>query len=192
MTEEHQGEASASPEHEQPTANADEVMLLREQLEEALREKEQFRAMAQRAQADLVNYKRRAADEQEELRRTANSRLILKVLAIGDDLNRGLDLVPGGAVAPGWLEGLRLVQRNLDKVLDAEGLTKIDAEGHAFEPWEHEAVAYEETPDGQEGIVVRIIRQGYKHHGRVIRPAQVAVSKLPGPQNLSESSQQEA
>ena len=95
--------------------------------------------MAQRAQADLVNYKQRSSNEQRELRRVANSSQLLKTLSIVDDLNRALDLVPESAVAPGWLEGLRLVQRNLDHILESEGVTKIEAEGRLFEPREHEA-----------------------------------------------------
>ena len=111
------------------------------ELEEALREKDQFRALAQRAQADLINYRRRVEDEREELRRSANTGLILRILTVVDDLERALDLVPDDAVAPGWLEGLHLVQRNLHNLLDAEGVTKIEAEGKPFEPWEHEAVS---------------------------------------------------
>ena len=162
-----------------------------ERLEEALREKEQFRAMAQRAQADLANYKRRAAEEREEVRRAANTQLLLGLLAVVDDLNRGLDMVSVDAVAPGWLDGLRLVQRNLDNLLEAAGVTKIEAEGKPFEPWEHEAVLYQEAPDGQEGLVLSVIRDGYKLHDRVLRAAQVAVAKAPHSEHQPNVNEQE-
>ena len=180
------------PDEEQAPPEAEETALMREQLEEALREKEQFRTMAQRAQADLVNYKRRAAEEQAEVRRTASSQLVLKVLAIVDDLNRAIALVPDDAVAPGWLDGLRLVQRNLDQLLYSEGVTKIEAEGRPFEPREHEAVYYEEAPDAQEGMVVSVVRDGYKLQDRVLRAAQVTVSKMPEPEDQLETNDQEA
>ena len=190
MTEEKQPEDLGLPEE---GSEADETLLMQAQLQEALREKEQFRAMAQRAQADLINYKRRAAEEREEMRRDSNTQLILKMLNIVDDLDRAMALVPDDAVAPGWLEGLQLVQRNLEHVLGSEGVTKIEAEGRPFGPWEHEAVFHEETPDGQEGMVVRVIRDGYKIHDRVVRAAQVAVSRAPEPEeDQSESTQQEA
>ena len=176
----------------QPTPASDEVPAMREQLEEALREKAQFRAMAQRAQADLENYKRRATEEREELRRTTSSQLLLKILSIMDDLNRALCLVPDDAVAPGWLEGLQLVRRNLDNILESERVTRIEAEGQPFEPWEHEAVFYEEAADGKEGMVVRVIRDGYKLRDRVLRAAQVTVSKAPEPDNRQDTTQQEA
>ena len=161
---------------------ADEASL-REELEEALREKDQFRTMAQRAQADLANYKRRAAEEFEEGTRSARAQLLTKFLSVVDDLDRALEMVPDDAVTPGWLEGLKLVHRNIDHVLQAEGVSKIEPLGRLFEPFECEAVFYEETPDEEEGKVVSIIRNGYKHHGRVLRAAQVVVSKKPEQQN---------
>ena len=172
-------------------SEAEQTHLLDEQFQEALREKDQFRAMAQRAQADLVNYKRRVADEQQELRRTAKTQLILKILSVVDDLERALALVPEDAVALGWIQGLRLVQRNIDNILETEGVSKIDARGRPFEPREHEALSYEETSDSQEGIVIRVIRDGYTLHDRVLRAAQVAVSKAPETDNRTETEDQE-
>ena len=192
MANEKSNEESGPLEESQPATETDEMALLREQLEEALREKDQFRAMAQRAQADLVNYKQRSSDEQRELRRAANSNQLIKTLSIVDDLNRALDVIPESAVAPGWLEGLRLVQRNIDHILESEGVTKIEAEGQPFEPREHEAVSYEETPDGPEGMVVSVIRDGYMLHDRVLRAAQVTVSKARSEDTEQDSTQQEA
>ena len=161
------------------------------ELEEALREKDQFRAMAQRAQADLINYRRRVEDEREELRRSVNTGLVLRILTVVDDLDRALALVPDDAVAPGWLEGLQLVRRNLQNLLDAEGVTKIEADGKPFEPREHEAVSYEETTESEEGLVVRVFRDGYRQHGRIVRPAQVSVAKAPEPRHQAETTQPE-
>ena len=185
-------EDAALPDGAEAPPDADDPALLAEQLNEALREKDQFRAMAQRAQADLTNFKRRAAEEHDETRRNATSRLLLKVLSIVDDLDRGLALVPEDATAPGWLEGMQLVQRNLSSILDSEGVTRIEAEGKPFEPREHEAVLYEETPDRQEGTVVKVIREGYKIHDRVLRAAQVTVSRAPQEPKQPASTQEEA
>ena len=150
---------------------------LKEELDEALREKDQFRTMAQRAQADLINYKRRAAEELDEARRDANDRLLLRMLSIVDDLDRAVDMLPEGDVAPAWREGLLLVQRNFENALGSEGVTKIEALGQPFEPWECEAVSYEEAPGEEEGKVVGVVREGYKRRERVLRAAQVIVSK---------------
>ena len=163
-----------------------------EQLEEALREKDQFRAMAQRSQADLVNYRRRAAEEVEESRKAAKSHLLLKVISVVDDFGRALKMVPQDAVAPGWAEGLQLVHRKLESLLESEGVTRIEAEGQPFEPFEHEALLYQESPDQDEGTVLQVIREGYRLNGKVLRAAQVAVSKAPADREDTESLEQES
>ena len=163
-----------------------------EQLEEALREKDQFRAMAQRSQADLVNYRRRATEEVEESRKAAKSHLLLKVISVVDDFGRALEMVPQDAVAPGWAEGLQLVHRKLESLLESEGVTRIEAEGQPFEPFEHEALLYQESPDKDEGTVLQVIREGYRLNGKVLRAAQVAVSKAPADMEDTESLGQES
>ena len=171
---------------EQPDEEKDEMTLIHEQLDEALREKDQFRSMAQRSQADLINYRKRVTDEQQELRRNANADLIMKFLGVVDDFNRAMSMIPEDAVAPGWLEGLQLVQRNLGHILDSEGVEKIEAIGQPFEPWEHEAVLYQESPDAEEGMVTDVLRDGYKLYDKVIRAAQVIVSRAPDPDESQE------
>lgn len=199
ISDEHTGEeplkdSDASDEQEQQEEEKDEMTLIQEQLEEALREKDQFRSIAQRAQADLVNYRRRVSEEQQELRRNANANLIMKFLGVADDFNRAMAMIPEDAVAPGWMEGLQLVERNLSHILDSEGVEKIEALGQLFQPWEHEAVLYQENPDAEEGMVTDVIRDGYKLYEKVLRAAQVIVSKAPEPDDSEEqqSSQQEA
>jgi molecular chaperone GrpE len=176
--------ASESEEVPDPEAQASD------ELQEALREKDQFRKMAQRAQADLINYRRRVEDDKADIRRNANSGLLLKVLSVNDDLERAVEHAPEGDEAGAWLDGLRLVRRNLQNVLRAEGVTRIEAEGRPFEPWEHEAVFHEATRDGKDGMVVRVIQDGYKLHDRVLRPARVTVSKLEE-EDSQESTEQE-
>ncbi len=183
-------EKAGPPTEEQAMPQKDELSLMRERLDEALREKDQFRLLAQRAQADLQNFKRRAAEEQEEARRKANTQLILKVLSIMDDLHLALSMAPDSASTQGWLEGLRLVERNLQAALEFEGVTRIQAQGQPFMPWEHEAVQFEETRDVEEGRVVRVLREGYRLNNKVIRAAQVAVARAPQHQDRQPESTQ--
>ena len=182
IPEDEKADETPAPDEEPKGSEAVDVAQISEELEEALREKDQFRTMAQRSQADLTNYRRRAAEELQEARRSGNSELLLKVLSVVDDMERAISLIPEDVVAPGWLEGLRLIQRNLANVLESEGVTKIDAHGQPFEPWEHEAVLYEDDTDSPEGTVIRVIRDGYRLRDRVLRPAQVAVSRVPEPE----------
>lgn len=160
-----------------PPAQID-VDLLIEQLAEAERERGQFKNMAQRAQADLLNYRRRAAEEQAELRRSANADLIGKLLEVVDNFERAIGMLPADA-ADGWHEGLALVQRNLMSILETEGVSKIEAAGKPFDPWEHEAVFHQETTDAEDGVIIAVTREGYRLHDRVLRASQVIVAKAP-------------
>lgn len=176
-----------SVEEDGPAPEDESPGQLREELDEALREKDQFRTMAQRAQADLVNYKKRVAEEQDELRSRAKTQLLLKVLSVVDDLERAIDHMSEGELDSDWLDGLRLVQRNLDNLLTSEGVVAIEAEGQPFDPRGHEAVYYEPKSDGPEGMVVNVIRKGYRLNDKVLRAAQVTVSKGPEPEQEEKS-----
>ncbi len=150
---------------------------LEEQLAEALREKDQFRSMALRAQADLDNYRKRASEEREEARRSANTAILLRVLSVMDDFERAMALVPDDAVAPGWLEGLQLVHKGMSTLLESEGVSRIEAAGSTFDPHESEAILYQESTSAPDGEVISVIREGYRQRDRVLRPAQVIVAK---------------
>ena len=150
---------------------------LQAELEEADRERSQFRALAQRAQADLVNLRRRAEEEREEVYRSTAARFIIKLLPTLDDLERALDNIPASAEEVKWLEGIRVIERNLRSMLEAEGVTRIEANGKTFDPWEHEAMFAVNEPGKREGTVATVIRSGYKLHGKVLRAAQVAVAQ---------------
>ena len=165
---------------------------LQEHLDEALREKDQIRAMAQRARADLVNYKKRVAEEIQETRRSATTGVLLRTLSVVAVPEQKQSLIPEEAVSPGWREGLDLVLRNLNTLLEAEGVQKIEALGRNFDPREFEAVLHEETADVEEGAVVRVYREGYKHRDRVLRAAQVVVAKSPPPEDVADTESGEA
>ena len=103
-----------------------ETTLSQETFEEALREKEQFRSIAQRAQADLVNYRQRASQELEESRRTVKFGILSRFLGVADDLTRAIENLPDDA-DESWIEGISLVARNLSNSLELEGVMKIEA-----------------------------------------------------------------
>ena len=151
--------------------------LLQARMEEAQREVEQFRNLLQRVQADSLNYKRRVEEERDELQRQANANLAIRLLPVLDDFERALRHVPRDEAISAWLAGVELVGRNLSSVLESFGVTRIEALDTPFDPAEHESVSYEVSDAREEGIVLSIIREGYKLNGRVLRPAQVAVSK---------------
>ena len=152
---------------------------LREMLDEAARERDQFRAMMLRAQADLVNYRRRAEDERQTLKRNITSSLLIDVLELVDDFDRALDYVPDDAVAPQWLDGLRNARRGFDRKLQLQGVSKVESAGRQFDPNVHEAIASVQTEDHPDGAITDVVREGYMLDGRLLRPAQVVVAVAP-------------
>lgn len=156
---------------------AQSMETLRAELEETERERGQFKALAQRAQADLANFRKRMEEEREEIHRSTAARLITRLLPILDDMQRALDGAPATAQEAAWLDGIRIIERSVRSLLEAEGATPIEAVGKPFDPWEHEALYAVEDAEKQENTVVIVIRPGYKLHGKVLRTAQVAVSQ---------------
>ena len=159
---------------------------LQARLEEAEREREQFKNIAARAQADLVNYRRRAEEEKEEIRLNAKSSLLLKILSTVDDLDRALAMIPGDQPS-GWSEGIELVRRNVVNVLDAEGVTQLPTLGRPYDPEYATAIQFRETDDGDEGTVVEVYQEGYMYRNRVLRAAQVVVARRPEQPESTES-----
>jgi molecular chaperone GrpE len=160
-----QAQAAAEPE----TLEAAKALLQQEK-EEAQR----FLANWQRAEADFVNYKRRVEQERGEAMRIANAVLIINILPVLDDLERALTSLDIRLVGLTWFDGIRLIYRKLQLVLENAGVSQIEAEGQPFDPRFHEAVMYGE---GEEGKVVAEVQRGYKLHDRVLRPAMVIVGK---------------
>ena len=176
-----------------PGPEATEMELLQAQLDEAEREKSQFKALAQRGQADFANFRKRADEEKLELLGNAKSQVILRILPALDDIERALGQTPeaGSEADSGWLEGFRLIERKLNSILEGEGLQRIESEGLAFNPWEHEIVSYLDVPKRKEGEVLEVTRQGYKMNGKVLRPAQVVVVKKAEVESTEEPSKAE-
>lgn len=145
--------------------------------EEPNDKEKEYLDLLQRLQADFTNYKRRMEREREQETKSASKDLILRLLPILDDFGRALESVPGEMAEDDWVKGMAIIERKLMATLEGEGLERLDAEGKEFDPWEHEAVLCQESSDHDEGKIKAVLRDGYKLHGRVIRPAQVIVSK---------------
>ena len=154
---------------------------LQARFDEADRERAQFKAIAQRAQADLMNYRQQVERERRELHLATVERTIAKLLPILDDLQLALKHAPTESSDAIWVEGIRLIERRLLALLESEGVSAIAAEGKPFDPWQHEALFSMEDPSKEPGAVVMVIRQGYKLHDKVLRATQVAISQAPKP-----------
>ena len=169
---EQEAEENQTTKVEPEVAEVDDIEALKQALAEEKAKAEANLANWQRAQADLINYKRRSEQEKEEIGQFANSILILNLLPILDDLERAFTSIPPRVAKLAWVDGIRLIERKLRASLEGQGLSQIKALGEPFDPKLHEAVM---NGKGKEGIVIDELQKGYKLHDRVIRPARVVV-----------------
>jgi molecular chaperone GrpE len=145
------------------------------ELQAARDEAEATFARYQRLAADFENYKRRTRQELADRTQYANEELLRKLLPILDNFKRALDHAPEG-IDQNWFEGIKLVARQFEETLQAQGLSAIPAVGERFDPTQHEAIASEETDEHEEGTVVEEMQPGYRLHNRVLRPTLVKVA----------------
>ena len=128
----------------------------------------------QRLAAEFDNYRKRSAREQAEQATRANERLVKELLPILDDLGRALEAAADHEEAK-LEEGVRLVHRSLESVLERQGLAEIATDGK-FDPHVHEALLSQPS-EVPEGDVLQVIQKGYSLGDRVLRPARVVVAE---------------
>lgn len=136
-----------------------------------------FKDLALRAQADLDNYRKRVTREKEEAIRYANAGLLEKLLPVLDNFELGLEAARTATDPASIVQGMAMVQSQIQSFLKDHGVEVIPAEGGVFDPTHHDAVAQEHSETIPDGHVVRQMRKGYKLKDRLIRPSTVIVSK---------------
>ena len=148
-------------------------------LEELKRQLEDKQDRLLRALAETDNVRRRAQRDREDYVRYANESLLRDLIPVLDNFDRAVAAARAAGAAGTVVEGVELIQRELLRVLERHGVTRYSTVGQPFDPARHEAIARvvstEQTPD----TVVSETAAGYMLHGRVLRPALVAVAAAP-------------
>jgi molecular chaperone GrpE len=152
----------------------DNIVDLKKALAEAEDKAKTYLVDAQRERADYQNLKKRTEQEKQEYLSWANAETMRQLLPVVDDMERAFNMVDPQFKDSTWVEGFRIIQRNLQDILRAHGCTIIECVGQPFDPNFHEAVTYEY---GEEGMVVSEHRKGYTMKDKLLRPSQVAVGK---------------
>jgi molecular chaperone GrpE len=174
-----------SPNSGQPAADgaqpkaADDLETVRAELAEIEQKADEYLRLAQRTQADFINYRRRVEEERAQQARDANIAYLQRLLPVLDDFERAMANAAPGDLESSWGKGIGLVERNLRALLAADDVQRIEAQGAEFDPREHEGVGSQPSADVPEGHVLHIVRQGYRKGERVLRPAQVIIASSP-------------
>jgi molecular chaperone GrpE len=167
-----------TPEVEEAELQSEAISNLKEELELARQEAAQNLENWQRAAAELANYKRRQEEQLKLQRDRIKAEVLQGVISALDDMDLAFQNLPGelNGQLVGWVEGFRLVQRKLDRILDEQNVMPISSQGQ-FDPNFHEAVSYEESDEHEPDTIIAEVRKGYQIGNRVIRPALVRVAR---------------
>lgn len=164
MSYEEEKESGAPPDEES------KIEKLKEKLKECQKEKQEYLAGWQRAQADFINYRRRQEEQMKEWSLMFGEGLLRDILPVLDSFESGIRNKESDG------EGLKIVREQLMKILSKHGLAEMKTLGEKFDPEKHEAVE-EIKGEGQAGEVAEEVQKGYLLNGKVIRAAKVKVTK---------------
>ena len=130
-----------------------------------------------RAQAEVQNVRRIAAQEVTRARLYGAESLAREFLSVGDNLQRALDSSEDATDLDSMKEGLELTFKSFESALKSAGIASIDPAGENFDPEKHEALSLVQDESREENTVIEVVQKGFMILDRVLRPAKVIVSK---------------
>lgn len=142
-------------------------------------ENEKLRESVARQRAEFDNFRKRVQREKDQIREAAVETILSKILPVLDNFERAIESATPAADPASIRQGIQMVSDQLNRIVEGEGLQRVEARDAPFNPAEHEALAVEERADVPENRVVGVLLPGYRFKGRIIRPAMVKVSKAP-------------
>ena len=156
----------------------EKLRIYRREFVEQVRTANDYLNTLQRVTADFDNFRKRNDKEREAVICYANEKLILKLLDVLDNLERGLAAgKENRAEGDPFYEGVRLIHVQFNRILMDEGLAPIDETGVKFDPYRHEAMMRVVNNEYDDDTVTGVLLKGYSLRNKVIRPAQVQISR---------------
>jgi molecular chaperone GrpE len=125
--------------------------------------------------AEFENYRRRSNEEKADWIKMATQRFALEVCEVADNFERALNQVSEDKKDDSFVKGMMMIAEQLKKVMEKEGITKIDALGKPFDPAIHDALAHIPS-EYDENTIAAVIQNGYMLYDKLLRPVRVAVS----------------
>lgn len=155
----------------------DKLQNLEQELVKANKQAEDNFKALQRAVADFQNLKKQTAAEKADFIKFAAVNVILDLLSVLDDLDLAIKNTPLEVLKTEWYKGIIMIRQNFWKKLEKQGLKQMVTIGQKFNPASHEALLYQESAEVKPEHIISEIKGGYLLENKVIRPAQVIVSK---------------
>ena len=131
-----------------------------------------------RLAAEFDNYRRRTLKERMELLKSAGEDILVNLLPVMDDFERGLDSIEKAKDINAVKEGVQLIYKKFEEFLKQRGIKEIDAKEKDFDTDLHEAITKIPAPDKKlKGKVVDIIEKGYYLNEKIIRFSKVVIGE---------------
>ena len=127
--------------------------------------------------AEFQNFRNRSEKEKSQMFDVGSRNVIVKILPIVDNFERGLAALPEEEKSTAFAEGMNMVYKQLVTELDNLGVKPIEAKGKEFDHVYHNAVMQVESDEFESGVVAEELQKGYTYHDTVIRPSMVSVVK---------------
>ena len=134
---------------------------------------------ALRANAEMMNFKRRKEEETSNMLKYANEDILKSLLPIVDNFERGLKMDDNDLSdeVSKFLSGFKMIYTNVIEILNKFEVKEIPAEGIEFDPTVHQAVLMEHDDGKPHGVILEVLQKGYMYKDRVLRPAMVKVNE---------------
>ena len=154
-----------------------EQAVLEEKIESLEKQIEEYKDKLLRKAAEFENYKRRSENDQLNLINYSGENLITKLLPAIDDFERSIQHTEDAKDVNSIKEGLQLVYNKLIKILEEQGVKKIEAIGKPFDVDFHEALMQRKDDSVPAHTVLDELEKGYMYKDKVIRHTKVIVSE---------------
>jgi molecular chaperone GrpE len=150
---------------------------MQEALNQTQREAKDMFDRLTRVSADFDNFKKRVGREKEDAIKFGNEKAFKEIIPVLDNLRRALSAAPEGDST--FVEGVKLVCKQLEDALARFGVVGFDSLGKPFDPARHEAVGSRPDATVPNQHVCEEYQRGFMLHERLLRPALVLVSAGP-------------
>lgn len=136
-----------------------------------------------RTAAEMENLRKRTEREVNDARSYAIANFARDMLTATDNLSRALMVVPedarenADAAMKSLIDGIEMTEREMQRLMQKNGVKPILADGEKFDPHKHQAMFEVPNTEAVEGTVVQVMQAGFAIGDRVLRPAMVGVAK---------------
>lgn len=159
------------------------IQSLKQELDVSKKKVNELQDSVRRIAADFDNYKKWAAKERQNIERTAAESLIKKLLDIYESLEKAVcaaDKTTGNE----FVEGIKLIYKELSRILKSEGLEPIQSVGSPLDVYKHEVLMQKVNDEVPEDTVLEEIQRGYLLNTLVLRHSKVVVSQKSTKENI--------